>query len=74
MIEVAPETACILYLGLALSLVLIIWLFTKKKEIAPFHREMRTCEFCQHSYLEEASKSISRCPQCQLLSKKPKSF
>lgn len=69
MIEVAPETACILYLGLGLGLVLTLWLLTKKKEIAPFHQRLRSCEFCQHRYLEEANRAISRCPQCQLLNK-----
>ena len=69
MIDIAPDTACILYLAISLSVVLFIWVCSKKKEIARFHVRPRHCEFCHHSYLEEIEKPVSRCPQCQLLNK-----
>lgn len=70
MIEIAPETACILYLALCLSIVLTIWCLTKKKEVAKFELKSRSCDFCNYHYLEEIDRPISRCPQCQLLNKK----
>lgn len=70
MIDIAPETACILYLAIGLSVVIGIWLATRKKEAAPFTLKHQTCEFCYYQYIEDTQKKISRCPQCQLLSKK----
>lgn len=69
MIEIAPDTACLLYLALALSIVLIIWYLQKKKEVSHFERHARRCEFCQMHYLEDEKSLISRCPHCQLLNK-----
>lgn len=70
MIELAPETACTLYLALGLAVVAVIWLATRKKEPLHFSQQRRTCEFCHHHYVEEADKPLSRCPQCNLITKK----
>lgn len=70
MIEIAPETACILYLAIAIAVVAGIWLATRKKEVAPFTLQHHLCEFCHHHYIEESRKPFSRCPQCQLINKK----
>jgi hypothetical protein len=67
MIDIAPETACILYLAVGISVVIGIWLATRKKEVVHFALKHQTCEFCLHTYIEETQATISRCPQCQLL-------
>lgn len=69
MIDIAPETACILYLAVGLMVVIGIWLATRKKETAYFTLKHQTCEFCHHHYIEDAQNKISRCPQCNLLTK-----
>lgn len=70
MIELAPETACILYLAICLVVVVGIWLSTRKKQAAYFSLEQETCEFCSHSYIKDTQKTISRCPQCHLVNKR----
>ncbi len=69
MIELAPETACILYLAIGLAAASGIWLATRKKEVLSFSLQSRTCEFCRHTYIEDAEKPLSRCPECNLLTK-----
>lgn len=70
MIEVSPDTACILYLAFAVFGVFLVWFATKKKEISRFEMRHKRCEFCHHTYLEDTDQKLSRCPQCQLLNKK----
>ncbi len=71
MIEVAPDTAYMIYLGALIFTIMGVWLryhlLSKKKEIVSFSIEKRSCEFCHFSYLEDISKKVSRCPQCRFL-------
>ncbi len=68
MIEVGPDTACMLYLAASLLAVISIWLYqhkkSKKKEILTFQTKHFICDFCTASYLESATKAYTRCPQC----------
>ena len=74
MIEVAPDTACMLYLGFAILAVMAVWLryhlLSKKKEIVSFTIGHKTCEFCHFHYLDDASNELSRCPQCRFLNQR----
>ncbi len=76
MIEVSPETACILYLAASIMAVIGIWLYqhksSKKKEIVTFKTKHITCDFCTASYLDDAAKTYTRCPACQSLNKTTK--
>lgn len=73
MIEVSPETACIIYLGLTVVAVFIAWIKHNKKnqskEIITFTSGKITCEFCNFSYVDDVRKSLTRCPQCQFMNK-----
>lgn len=73
MIEVSPEAACMLYLGIAILAVLGIWLFqhkkSQKKEIISYTTAHFTCEFCHSAYLDDPLKTVTRCPECQSLNK-----
>lgn len=73
MIEVAPETAFVLYLGLMILAILFIWLRNNKKagkkEVVTFASERIVCEFCHGSYVDDARKSLTRCPSCHFINK-----
>lgn len=68
MIEIYPATAAVLYLAATLSVILGIWLYnhytTKKKERPPLTKELTICEFCHFAYLDNSTKGVTRCPQC----------
>ncbi|MBS0634496.1 MAG: hypothetical protein JSR37_03435 [Verrucomicrobia bacterium] len=70
MIDIAPETACVLYLAVGLVVVASIWLATRKKEVVHFSLQHHTCEFCSYQYIKDAQKNFSRCPQCNLMNTK----
>ena len=76
MIEVNPDTACVLYLGVAILTVIGVWFFqhkrAKKKEILTFNTTHFTCEFCYAKYLEDPTKVLTRCPECHSLNKNVK--
>lgn len=69
MIELAPTTALMLYLGFTLLCLLGAWLFnhyrSKYKQILPSEKELHVCEFCHFAYLDQGAKRITRCPRCQ---------
>jgi ribosomal protein L37AE/L43A len=71
MIEVAPDVGCMIYLGAAIFTIMGIWLRyhlrSKKKEVLSFPIAQKQCEFCHFTYLDDAAKQISRCPQCRFL-------
>ncbi len=71
MIEIAPETACMLYVGGLIFLLLIIWLRhshkSKRREIMKMTTVRATCEYCSSSYLIESLTSFHRCPYCQCI-------
>jgi len=62
------------YLGLTLGFLLGIWLYTnvrsKAKTIVPVEKKMFVCEYCHFAYLDEASKPVTQCPQCELFNKR----
>ena len=73
MIEVLPDTAFMIYLGITIFTIMGFWLryylYSKKKEVLSFPISQRRCEFCRFHYLEDAAKTVSRCPQCRFLNK-----
>ncbi len=73
MIEVTPDTACVLYLGIAMMIVLGMWLFRYKKHktnAIPYAKRHIVCEFCHTSYIDNPEKLLTRCPECQFLNNK----
>lgn len=68
MIEISPSTAAVLYLGTTLFTILGIWFYNhykaKNKERAPLEKKLNVCEFCHFAYLDNSSKGVTRCPQC----------
>jgi ribosomal protein L37AE/L43A len=68
MIELAPTTACMLYLGMTLLVLLGLWLSqhykTRRSQFFPQERLLHKCEFCHYAYLDEQSKNITKCPRC----------
>ena len=73
MIEIAPETACMLYVGGLLILLLVTWLRhsqkAKSRDIVKLTAVHVTCEFCSSSYLTESFTSLHRCPHCQCMNR-----
>ena len=71
MIEIAPETACMLYVGILLFLLLTTWLLRTRKakyrDIIRLTTIHATCEYCGTSYLVESFTTFHRCPHCQCL-------
>lgn len=73
MITVSTTTAMMLYLCLTLVVLLGLWTYqhyrlrTKKIEIT--EQELFVCEYCLFVYLEEKTKNVTQCPQCQSYNK-----
>ncbi len=71
MIEIAPETACMLYVGGVLILLLITWLrhsHTAKRRTNVRLTSVHTkCEYCSSSYLVESYTQFHRCPHCKCM-------
>lgn len=69
MIEVSLTTALMIYLCLTLGSLLLIWglhhYFSRKSKLIIEKHQLYMCEYCQFCYLEEISKSVTRCPQCR---------
>lgn len=74
MIELAPDTACMLYVGSLLLLLFLSWLRAsqraKKREIVRLSSTRATCEYCGASYLIESFTPFHRCPTCQCINTK----
>ena len=75
MIEIAPETACMLYVGTLLFLLLATWLLRSRKakyrdsvKLTTIHA---TCEYCGAAYLVESFTAFHRCPRCHCLNQNP---
>lgn len=70
MIEVKPETACMLYVGGLAITLLLAWLQSirreSKKKLSTAPRAI-TCQFCHTKYLTSRLVRLSRCPTCKLL-------
>jgi len=73
MIEISAESACFLYLLIALSTIISIWLFQRKKggEQAgnTAYSKTFTCEFCMVRFMGDTMKPFVRCPECHSLNK-----
>ncbi len=73
MIELAPHTAVMVYLGATIAIMLIIWVRqhfqTRRKSILTTDNKLITCEYCQSPYLCDIEKDISECPKCHSFNK-----
>lgn len=73
MIELSANTAVMLYLGLTLGILLGIWGYhhyrSRSKKIFTEEQELLVCEYCHFAYLEDITKSVNQCPQCQSFNK-----
>ncbi len=73
MIEIAPDTAFLLYIGLMLLLLLGTWTYhlyrSSKRKLVLTEYELSVCEYCHFAYLATRGDKLSRCPQCKALNK-----
>lgn len=72
MIEIAPETASMLYVGLLLFILFGFWGYdnwkdSKKNLSLTDNEEKINCEFCGHTFRNISILPIIRCPICQCL-------
>ena len=72
-VELSPNTAFMLYLGLTLGVLLGIWTYhhytSRREKISIIEQELVVCEYCHGAYLSDVGKEISRCPHCQSYNK-----
>lgn len=68
MIELSPNTALMIYLGLTLCSLIGIWVYhhlhVRKKKFMPAEKQLKVCEFCHYAYVDSAVKKVSQCPRC----------
>jgi hypothetical protein len=73
MIELSPNTGCMLYLGATLIFLFIVWSYhhykEKKKKLPMMRQELFVCEYCQFVYLSEQDVKVNKCPQCSSYNK-----
>lgn len=73
MIEVSPDTAFLLYIGLTLLVLLGTWCYSlyrsSKRKIILFKHELTICEYCHFAFLATRGEVLTRCPQCKSLTK-----
>lgn len=73
MIELSASVAFMLYLGMTLLILLGLWLkhhWKEKRKLGRVHKFLLlSCEFCHCIYLDDSSKSVTRCPQCHSYNK-----
>jgi len=71
MIEITPDTGCMLYVGGLLFLLFVIWWKTsqksKKREVVTITKQKSTCEYCGNSYIAESRIALHRCPHCSCI-------
>ena len=71
MIELAPQTAIMIYLCIAIAVMLFLWIQqhfkTRKKTLVMDDKQLVTCEYCKCPYCAEIEKKISECPKCHSL-------
>ena len=71
MIELTFTAAFLIYLGLSLALLFVIWLHgharAREKKILPPEEILFVCEFCHFTYLDNPHISLHRCPRCHSL-------
>ena len=73
MIELLPNTAFMVYLGITCVFLLGLWLYhhfltARRPRFRPQH-ELHLCEFCHFVYVTGENKSVTTCPQCHTLNK-----
>lgn len=73
MIEVAPNTAIMLYLAISLTAILGLWLYShaskRKKKIVTSEQRLLVCEYCHCAYVEDLTKEVTKCPDCNSFNK-----
>ncbi|MEC7838897.1 MAG: hypothetical protein VX777_02525 [Chlamydiota bacterium] len=73
MIQVAPNTAIMIYLALTLSSILGVWIFShltrRQHKIITTENQLRICEYCQCAYVDDISKEVTQCPECKSFNK-----
>jgi hypothetical protein len=73
MIELSPNTGFMLYLGLTLVILFVLWAYHhylgKNKKIAVTPQQLFVCEYCQFVYLAEGELKVTQCPQCRSFNK-----
>lgn len=73
MIVISAESACFLYLIIALSVIISLWLLQRKKgSVQASHMSYSktfTCEFCAVRFMGDTMKPFVRCPECHSLNK-----
>lgn len=71
MIEISPDTACLLYIGgLLIGLIALWWRWSmkwKRRDISKLQVRKLTCELCKSNYLDESFTEFHRCPICGCL-------
>ena len=71
MIHLAPDMACMLYIGgLILGLTVLWWRWhtrLKKKKYLRLKSRRMTCELCKSDYLDESFTLFHKCPICGCL-------
>jgi len=62
-----------LYLALTLSVLMSLWCFHhikfRHKLIITSQKQLFVCEYCHCAYVDERSKDVTLCPQCQSFNK-----
>lgn len=73
MFEVSQTTAFMIYLCFTIGPLLGLWVFQhyskRNRKIDLAEKSLYICEYCQFCYLDDHSKPITRCPQCQSFNK-----
>lgn len=73
MIEVAPSTGFMLYLAITLSTLLLIWVSyhfkARKRVVITPEALLLVCEYCQCAYVDDRTKAVTQCPQCNSFNK-----
>lgn len=76
MIEVAPNTAIMIYLALTLATIFGLWVYThlikRKEKVLTTTKQLLVCEYCQCAYVEDQSKEVTECPECHSYNKNNK--
>lgn len=71
MISIELTTALMLYFGLFLGGLLLLWVVYgwRRKPRVTSMTKLQTCEYCHYTYLAKTGDPVSKCPQCESLNK-----
>jgi hypothetical protein len=74
MIEISPDTAFLLYIGMTLLILLGTWTYhhycSSKRKLVLMEYELSVCEYCHFAYLATRGDELTRCPQCKSLNQR----